>query len=243
MSRHPALSILCVTRAEEHAQPFLDALADLGARLRAELVIAADGEQAVETIRFPLLHYVVRVRSAGFIESVLDDAIAQCHGEWILRIDDDERVSPAMAAWLEAREYTRNEGEHHWSFPTANLWRPGMFIVDPPLWPDVHPRLSIRSMAGGRQAKPHAGSPHGNGTIAPVMLEHHKFLVKPFAQRQSIAARYEEARPGAGTSPKFLPFQLPELAYENARLAPLGDGSVRLWHESELETVSMRVHA
>ena len=43
---------------------------------------------------------------------------------------------------------------------------------------------------------------------------HHKFLIRDRAEREAIAAHYEALQDGAGYSPTYLPFQLPEDCFE-----------------------------
>lgn len=216
------LSILCVTRAEPHAIPLLRAMRSVAFATGGELVVAADGEEAEATLRRELIGPVIPVRSAGFIESVLDEAIAGCSRDYVLRLDDDERCSQAMIRWLADGQYRR---EPHWKFSRMNLWGDEQhFLVTPHLWPDHQTRLSQRAMAGGRTSI-HAGSPFGGGALAPVAILHEKFLVKSLAERREIVARYERLQPGAGVP--FAPFSVPEDVYDSVGLAEVGDGQTR----------------
>jgi hypothetical protein len=218
------LSILCVTRAEEWALPLLRQMANDARTLGAELVMAGDGREAVGTLMTEVApEKIVRVDSAGYIESVLDEAIGFCRGDYVLRLDDDERISKTMFTGLLTGAYL---GADHWAFPRANLWGDAdSVLVNPPLWPDLQTRLSIKSKAGGRHGV-HDGSPFGTGRIAPAVIEHHKYLIKSRAVREAQAHGYDALRPGAGTDPAMWPYMVPEAAYERVglRLAPLGDG-------------------
>lgn len=216
------LSILVVTKGEPHAVEFIRRLywEDCGA-VMAELVIVADGDAAadylgsMEFVRPPVVH------SQGFIESVLDEALTFCSGDYILRLDDDERCSPAMVRWLAAREYEKAD---HWKFPRANLWPTADLVaITPQLWPDRQTRLSVKAKAGGRTTI-HAGSPFGGGEEAPCVIEHHKFLVKSLGERRAIVQRYDSISPGMGT--QFLAFSCPEDAYpDGVEVGKLGDGT------------------
>jgi hypothetical protein len=214
MKHDPYLSILCVTKGEAYAEPFLAHIADLGKACEAEVVIAADGYDALERVfAIPKLAEkaaLVRVESRGYVESVLDYAIAGTKGRWVLRLDDDERVTPEMGAWLQDRAFLLHPV---WSFRRLNLWRDEKHVlVDPMglLWPDPQTRLSHRELAGGRY-KIHQASPHGLGKIAPnpVCIEHHKLLVKTLDERRAITKRYDAIEPGKGSG-VFLPFSCPE---------------------------------
>jgi hypothetical protein len=80
-------------------------------------------------------------------------------------------------------------------------------------------------LAGGR-TRLHAPSPFGRGTVGPGLIEHHKFLVRPYPERHAIWERYHALRPDASTW-KFLPFQLPEDAFGVVETEPyLDDASV-----------------
>lgn len=201
------LSILCVTRLGDHAEPFLFAMGDLGAELDAEFVLAVDAEY--ENVVVPrTATTVVKVKSDGYIESVLDEAVAACTGEYVLRLDDDERVSPDMAAWLKAQDYFDTD---HWAFPRMHLWPDeSRYITNPPLWPDLQTRLSVKDKSGGRH-QIHAGSPFGTGRVAEVAIEHHKFLVRDRAEREALMAEYRAIMPSADD---WAPFSVPELFSE-----------------------------
>jgi hypothetical protein len=214
MNTGPFLTVLCVTKAEPHAEPFVAAMLKLAQACDAELVVAADGFDAFETV----LSWddvadeaeLVAVHSKGFLESVLDYALESVRGDWVLRLDDDERVNAPLGAWLQERAFVRSPV---WSFRRLNLWGDADHALCDKtglLWPDPQTRLTDRALAGGRKAI-HAASPHGQGVWAPqpCALEHHKFLVKSLEERRAIATKYEALQPGAGSG-VFLPFSVPE---------------------------------
>lgn len=207
------LSILCITRAEECVLPLLYKLRvdtlDLGRS--AEFVLIADGEQAHYTLSHNDFDSLSKgsnipiVRSQGYIESVLDEALDFTSGKYILRMDDDESISPSMFKWLASGQYTQHD---HWKFSRVHLYGDeSHYITNPPLYPDHQTRLSIRSKSGGRHTV-HCGSPYGGGELAPVPIYHHKFLVKSMETRQEIVDRYERLQAGAGVN--FISFSLPE---------------------------------
>jgi hypothetical protein len=199
------ITILCITRGESFAYPFLADMAELASDLDALFLIGADGPHAA--VGVDGLGTVVEVKSHGYIESVLDTTIDACPDGYILRLDDDERVSADMYRWLLERQYTKSD---HWAFPRMNLiHNTDTFIVSDPLWPDLQTRLSVKAKAGGRN-QIHVGSPYGSGTIAAVTIEHHKYLVRSLKERRAIAQRYERIQQGAGTGHYAL-FSVPEL--------------------------------
>lgn len=222
-----SLSILCVTKGEDFAFPLLHQMASDARVLGAEFVACVDGAAPwpLDGLRPHLGDdwQLQRVHSAGYIESVLDEAVGFCRGDYVLRLDDDERISFALLAWLENEHYLTAD---HWAFPRANLWGDAnSVLVNPPLWPDLQTRLSVKAKAGGRHGV-HDGSPFGTGTVAPCVIEHHKYLIKSREQREAQAHAYDALRAGSGTAPQFYPHMVPEVVYAGVglHLAPLGDG-------------------
>ena len=222
------LSILVITKVEPFAVPFLTEMAQVAKVCNAEFVIAVDGtpQCGCDT---PLLFDVPRqvvltVRSKGYLESVHDEALAACSGDYVLRLDDDERCSVAMIKWLVEQSYT---AAPLWKFPRAHRYATDkaagdhIFIVNPPLWPDHQTRLGLKSMMGGR-THIHAGSPHGGGELAPVVLVHDKFVVKPLADRREIVRRYDRIAQGAGTA--FAAFSVPEDVFATLNLVSTVEG-------------------
>jgi hypothetical protein len=212
------LSLLCVTRGEPHAAPFVHRLADLQRRLQAELVLICDGQLYPSGLNGTV--WAGLVHSQGYIESVLDEAVGKCSRDYVLRLDDDEACSKAMVDWLAREEY---QTAQHWKFPRVHLWGDTEHaLVTPQLWPDHQTRLSLRSLAGGRRAI-HAGSPYGGGIPAPCAIEHWKFLVRSLPERREIVDRYDAIQPGAGS--RFRAFSVPEDFYTAEELA----AAVRTW--------------
>jgi len=182
------LTVLCVTAGREYAWPFVEEMEQLGRDLQAPFVIY-DGLEA------------------GYLEACLDRAVRGCADGYILRLDDDERVSHEMWVWLMERRYRTAE---HWSFPRANLYPDDRHRLGGRFWPDFQTRLSVKALSGGRH-RIHTGSPFGAGQVAPVVIEHHKLLVRSLEERQAQAAWYDRIKAGAGTSLTYGPLQTPEL--------------------------------
>jgi len=219
-----SLSILTVTQGQPYALPFLRSFAELAERCRAELVVVADGPHAFSQVAVPVLEtgyepiHLWEVESKGFIESVLDEAVSFCRDGYVLRLDDDERASPAMVDWLASQAYLESP---HWNFPRMHLWPDETSaLMTSQLFPDHQTRLSLKEMSGGRPTL-HAMSPFGMGDSAPVCIEHHKFLVKSRAEREQIARQWHRNGMTA--------FSLPEAVYRTASVVDMGDGRVP-WH-------------
>lgn len=212
------LTILCVTKCEPYAEPFIRHMADVADQLDASFVLAVDGwppywlcEKSGNT---PVIDLLIEVQSHGYIESVLDQAIDACPDGYILRLDDDEKASPELISFLDRMEY---QEAPHWAFPRRHLWLDEEhFILNHPLWPDLQTRLSVKSMAGGRTTI-HVGSPHGTGRVADdTPIDHHKFLVRSRDERERLLERYEAMQPGAGHN--FAPFSVPERFSEHLQI-------------------------
>lgn len=200
------LTILCVSRFGPHSRRFIAALDQLATDLGVPFVLGADvginpaPEWVTETNA-----WVTYVRSGGYIESVLDEAVAMCSEGYILRMDDDETVSPAMRDWLAACRYHKAD---HWTFPRMHLWPDEQhYITNQPLYPDWQTRLSVKAKSGKRPVV-HQPSPFGLGQIAEVPIMHHKFLVRDLAEREALLEHYERLSPGAGRN--FEVFSVPE---------------------------------
>lgn len=220
----PDISILCVTRAEKCALPLLRLLPLVARLTGAELILAADGQGAFDTLsqqdvghgRYDRLY---RVESRGYIESVLDACVNLTTGRYVFRIDDDETLSSPLVEWLREGAYKESD---HWKFNRAHLIRgkgipcypnipENRFITSPPLWPDHQTRLSVRDKSFGR-THIHCGSPHGGGDLCPYPIIHHKFVIKSREEREEILKRYESIQPGAGSGFRY--FSVPELIEE-----------------------------
>src|SRR5690606_38550481 len=112
------LAVLCVTSNPPHARHFIEAHMRDAHRLGARYVLALDGTPREPWMPEDVLH----VRSAGYIESVLDLAVAACPKGYVLRLDDDELASPEMMWWLAAGDYREHD---HWAFPGGTCGRTG----------------------------------------------------------------------------------------------------------------------
>lgn len=229
----PLLSILCITKGELHARRFLLDMQTVALTLpyHTEFVVVVDGASedidhvggwtnALVGDRRTRLLLPPSGLSQGYLESLHDSALEQCDGEYVLRIDDDERMNQPMIGWLATGHFRSTD---HWKFDRAHLWQDEQhYIAQGPLWPDHQTRLSIKAKAGGRKTI-HAGSPHGGGTLAPgCVIEHHCFLVRSREERVAKMARYNQVQPGAGwpafNVPEiFFGEQVPVAAYSSAR--------------------------
>lgn len=187
----PILSILCVSRLEAEVCDLLSRLYNQSLTVGAEFVLVVDsaGVEYV-SVPSPISHLPIAgmVESKGYIESVLDEALTYTHGDYILRIDDDESLSEGLVDWLKQEQYRSHD---HWRFPRPHLWQDEYhYLTSPYLYPDYQTRLSVRDKSGGRVGL-HALSPYGSGVLAPYPIYHHRFLVRNREQRKEIARKYE----------------------------------------------------
>jgi hypothetical protein len=104
-----SISVLVVTRGEPHTPRFLTHASRIAQFLHAEFVIGCDRCE----VRLGGAKVVPLDASAcPMIETVLEQAVAACEGDWILRLDDDETVSWAMLGYLLSCDYTKREAIH-----------------------------------------------------------------------------------------------------------------------------------
>jgi len=202
------LSVLCVTAGEPCVLPLLQRMRGMSEELGAEFVLVVDGDPALlKSVGLPV---AATVKSAGFLESIYEEALTACHGRFIFRLDDDEVASPELVAWLRRKAYLT---EWNWRFLRLHLWEhERQYVANPPLWPNYQTRLSLPELAGGRQ-RLHAPSPFGPGSIGEGTILHYKFLLRSRSEREAQARRYEGIRAGGGTG-KFLAHLVPEAVFD-----------------------------
>lgn len=219
-----ALSILCVTNNEHaHVTRFILHMHRLATVLGAELVLGLDREAAQRADFRRLASTAVDVRANALQEDVLDECLAACRGEWVLRLDDDETVSNALANWLANRGHVQAQARLY-AFPRVYLIQDeGHILVNEGMWPDLQTRLGRKELMGGYRHV-HAGNPHGTGRVVPYALEHHKLLVRSFEERMGIAERYERCRAGAGSDPVYARYNVPERVYAEMLVKEYRDG-------------------
>ena len=198
--------------AEERAQPGLtEKLRALGAR-------------------------IFRPRWKGFYPS--DDEsremIAACRGEWILKVDHDEELSPEWhdPVW---REILSDNAPTHFWLPRRWVIAPDKFLGREPWWPDWQLRLFRNQPA----QTTFATQLHENMTITgagsylrTLSIHHHDLWLCPRTAREEKARTYERLRPGNGLGYFYLPEDW------NLEGAPLPRKS-----EFQLETEVLRMEA
>lgn len=218
------LSILCITNnAHPNVTWFICHLHRAAGVLGAELVLGLDREKAQRAHWRSLANVAVDLTADQLQEDVMDEAVAACSGDWVLRLDDDEMLSPALLRWLETGAYERTNAPVY-AFPRVYLWPDAAHVlVNEGMYPDLQTRLGRKACMFGVDHV-HAGNRYGTGLVVPYAIEHHNLLVKTREQREAILARYESLRPGAGTIPHYARYNVPEMFYEVLQSKPYGDG-------------------
>lgn len=154
--------------------------------------------------------------------------LAQCSGEWILRMDDDELPTDALLAelpgLLASREHTHHLMARRWVYPDATRtissgpWVAGY---------DLHARL-VRNITGlwhvPSQLHGHVRV-EGAGRIAAAPFLHLATVADDLAARRRKVERYEQLAPGlelptgGSVNSLYLPEDVPDL-----QTTPLTDG-------------------
>lgn len=228
-----------MSKLERCCVPFIERLAQFTNEMEStEFILITDGPMAFSqatSLDLPTINLkIASVKSQGYLESSLNSALAYCDGDYVLRIDDDEYMSTAMEKWLENDSWLEHD---HWEFPRAHLWdNCDSVLMMPQLFPDYQTRLSIRAKAGNRFGV-HAPSPFDGIKRAPVIIEHHKFVIKDYETRRQIAAVYDNYSPGYGTG-NMKVFSLPEDAYKGqiVKMVALWNGEIPFtpdWEQEE----------
>jgi len=218
------LTILCITNGREFAGRFIQRMFDTANRIQARLILGLDGEKA-QAAGYPC-HASMNLQAVSLQEDVADEAVKACPDGWILRIDDDEVISPALEKWLKEDGYLTAK-QALYAFPRVYMWGDEKHIlVNDGMWPDLQTRLGWKPYMLG-YSYVHAGNPNGTGAIVPYAIEHHKLLVLSHEERKEISYRYENLRPGAGTLPQYARYNLPEMFYEVFETKEYTDGDYR----------------
>lgn len=126
--------------------------------------------------------------------------IAACTGDWILKVDHDEELSPEWhdPAW---REILRESEFTHFWLPRRWMVDEREFLDIEPWWPD----WQLRLLQNRPEKMTFAAELHDSmkmagpaGYLRTLSIHHHDLWLCSRAERESKARRYEELRPGRG---------------------------------------------
>ena len=216
------LSILCVTNGKPYSGRFIEQMYADAHEIGATMVLGLDGETA-QNAGYPC-DRSINLETTGVLEDVHDKAVEFCSTDWVLRVDDDERISPALLRWLKDGGYIKAKYALY-AFPRVYMWDDDKHILtNDGMWPDLQTRLGLKQFMFG-YTYVHAGNPNGTGAIAPYALEHHNLLVKSRSEREAIAKLYESKQPGAGTLPQYAKYNLPETFFDVIETKEYKDGN------------------
>lgn len=197
------LSICCVTRCEPFSHRFLLGMKNLADSLEAEFIIGADAgceEKAKE-----YSDKVIPVKSKGYIESILQEVLDACTGEYIFRLDDDELVSSELFKWFHETKFSAEV----YSFRRLELYQDEYhYISHPSVHPNVNPRMTTKALAVCKDII-HGHFTDGYGTVVEAPILHYKFLLKSYEERLELANKYESIAPQAGLG-SYKVWTLPE---------------------------------
>jgi hypothetical protein len=214
------LSIVCVTQAAPKVRPFLEEIKQLAEDVNAELVFGAHGDAAAQFLRNQTAYAV----EGEFLEEMLNPVLELCTGDYVLRLDDDERCSESMFKWLKAGLYVERSA---WFFPRFHFWPDEQHVItSQPYFPDFQARLTRKDMAQ-REAKIHAGLLF-RSFRAPVYMEHYNQIVKTYEERRALTAKYETIRTGVPMTAAEVNVVWPEDAPAGAvTVEPMGPNLLR----------------
>lgn len=208
------LSILCVSRCQDYTKRFFTHFRALADILGAEFVLAHDRCATPDCAADKYLP----VETRGAIEDVLTAAHMACSRDYVLRLDDDETLSPAAIMAVAQADLSGRV----FAFPRANLVGDERTAVKSGhLFPDFQVRLMPKEAE--TRTRIHEGLPAD--ACLPGMILHHKFLLKTVDERRAIAATYESRQPGCGTG-HYLQFSVPEDAFESIETFRFVTGAV-----------------
>lgn len=211
------LSVLCVSKCEPHTRRFFTHFRAIADIFGAEFVLAHDRCDRPDCDADKYLS----VTAKATIEDVLIEAHRACSGDYVLRLDDDETLSPAAILKVDSAMRADPEGRI-FALPRANLIENDRTaIISGSLFPDFQVRLMPREAE--IRTLLHEGLP-ANAMIKGMIL-HHKFLIKTIEERRALAASYEAHRDGCGSG-HYLQFSVPEDVFDEIEVQSFTTGDV-----------------
>ena len=180
-------------------------------KLVDEFVVFADRDPASEDLKQKLRALDARLvpisgHGGAIYKADLGAMLAECHGDWIFKVDYDEELS---AEWHDPRwrKILAGEQTHFWS-PRRWITAPGKYITHAPWWPDWQMRL-FRNLPDQirfpEQLHEHLRISGPAGFLRTLALHHHALRILPRTLREEKVTAYEKQRPGHGLGLFYLP--------------------------------------
>lgn len=232
---------------------FTDEAIEWFARARSildELVVFVDEQRAAPRVH-ALAHQIAdRVYSsdaATLYGSDFAHMIGTCRGEWVLRIDFDEELSPEWddPRWrdlLGSGAYTHFWMPRRWVLPSGN------YLACAPWSPDWQLRL-FRNVPGSfafpEKLHDTMRVDGAAGYFGSLALHHHELSLSSRARREEKARAYEQQRPGYGLGYFYLyeDYAAPEMPLPNASRIDADAEILRMPRLSESATTAVRLRA
>ena len=191
----PSLSVCCVSAATSPTGPRLLALLR---PVADEIVVAVDdrGDPDVIAAVAAVADDVIAYPYADPVNRSRAWAHAQCHGDWVLVVDDDEVPSAALVEALPdlvgARDVTHFWLPCRWLYPDA-----GRYLAEPPWAPDYQLRLMVNDERLVRfPGVDHwTFAPTGPGRYLDLALYHANLVLLSRAEREARAAKQAAQSP------------------------------------------------
>lgn len=164
-----------------------------------EFVVLVDRSRADDYTRetaAALATHLHEVNAKGYVEAHLREMVEACDGDWILRLDSDERLGPAWhdGSW---HEYLQGEQTHFW-VPRQWYDTPNTYLTVAPWLGDPQMRL-FRNVPSEITFPEEIHEPTivagPTRHLAELPVEHHVLWLKTRAEREEKVARYLQLRP------------------------------------------------
>lgn len=175
-----------------------------------ELVAFVDQDHAAPDLDAKLRRLDARIfatRGPELQRADFPAMVRACRGDWILKIDYDEELSPEWSdpRWrgiLDAGEFT-----HFW-LPRRWTTAPGEFIASEPWWPDRQLRLFRNRLADitfPTRLHDNLSVKGAGGYLRTLAIHHHDLRLASRPAREAKADIYEQRSPGKGLGFFYLP--------------------------------------
>jgi hypothetical protein len=193
-----------------------------------EILVAVDDRagRELEAALGGVADRLIRYPYAEPVDRPLAWIHAECRGEWVLTVDDDEIPSHALLDSLpelsRARDVTHYWLPRRWLYPTADR-----YLDTRPWRPDYQPRLVLNDPRvisfPDETHVPVAAL--GPSLYLAAPLYHADVLLNSFEAREAKALRYERLHPGKRVAGRPLneAYYLPERTDPPTREVPAGD--------------------